>query len=113
MRHLTSIICVLGLFGPTVALAAEKEDLRDARCIAAAAAMVTQTKIKKSEEWIVTAVMLYSYGRLEGRGQAANLTPLIEEAVADEDKATLIARVSGCLEAMDQAMEALQKGAPE
>lgn len=114
MRHLISTICVLGvLSAPFPALAAEKEDLRDARCIAALAVMATQKKMKKNDEWILTAGVLYALGRLEGRGQDGNLKALTAEALAGEDEATLIARVPSCLEGIESGMSKIMAAIPE
>jgi hypothetical protein len=110
MRHLISAISVLGVLGaPVSALAADKTaDLRDARCIAAAGVMATQKKMKKDDEAMLTAVMVYSLGRLEGRNETFDLSALMDEVLADENETTLLARAPSCIAAMSDAMNALE-----
>jgi hypothetical protein len=109
MRHLISAISVLGvLSAPVSALAADKKaDLRDARCIAAAGVMAVQKKMKKDDEAMMTAVMAYSLGRLEGRNETFDLSALMDEVLADEDETTLMARAPACIMALGEAMNAL------
>jgi hypothetical protein len=114
MRHLISAISVLGVLGaPALALAADKKaDLRDARCIAAVGVMATHKKMKKDDEAILTSVMVYSLGRLEGRNETFDLPALMEEALADEDETTLMARAPACITAMGDAMKVLEVDEP-
>lgn len=110
MRHLISSICIAGLVAaPSVALAqANKEDLRDARCIAAMLVMTDQKKTKKSDEWILTSVMVYSLGRLEARNEQFDLSALIKEVFEDEDEASLMGRATSCIDNMVASMKVLE-----
>lgn len=116
MRHLFSAIFITGLLAtPAVAIAADrKADLRDARCIAAMSVMSDQKSTKKSDQAFITAAMLYSLGRIEGRNETYNLSELWGEALEDETETTLIARAMTCMEDMAAAVKALEGvGTPE
>lgn len=112
MRKLIFIGVAAGLLASS-AQAADKEDLRDARCIAAMAAMADKKVLKKNDEWILTATMLYSLGRLEVRNPNFDLDALFDEALADEDETSLIARGATCMQNIDKALEVLTEVEPQ
>jgi hypothetical protein len=108
MRRLIALGLAAGLLAaPALASAAEKDDLHDARCIAALVMMSDQKKVPQEQAWIVRASMLYSYGRLEGRNQKANLPALLRESLQDEDEASLVDRAAACIDNIGNAMASM------